>query len=45
MGIASLHPYYVLQLPIDKAFKFDDIGKAFEHMETNKHPGKIVMTL
>jgi NADPH:quinone reductase len=34
-----------LQLPIDKVFAFDDIGKAFEHMEANKHLGKIVVTL
>src|SRR5437868_4260849 len=34
-----------LQLPIDRVFKFDDIGKAFEHMEANKHLGKIVVTL
>ena len=34
-----------LQLPIDKVFKFDDIGRAFEHMEANKHLGKIVVTL
>src|SRR5471030_2220281 len=34
-----------LQLQIDKVFKFDDIGKAFEHMEANKHLGKIVVTL
>ena len=34
-----------LQLPIDRAFTFDDIGKAFEHMEANKHLGKIVVTL
>jgi len=34
-----------LQLPIDKLFCFDDIGKAFEHMEANKHLGKIVVTL
>jgi NADPH2:quinone reductase len=34
-----------LQLPIDKVFKFEDIGKAFEHMEANKHLGKIVVTL
>jgi len=33
-----------LQLPIDKVFSFDDIGKAFEHMEANKHLGKIVVT-
>src|SRR5215470_18189566 len=24
-----------LQLPIDKVFAFDDIGKAFQHMEAN----------
>jgi NADPH2:quinone reductase len=34
-----------LQLPIDKVFGFDDIGKAFDHMEANKHLGKIVVTL
>jgi NADPH2:quinone reductase len=34
-----------LQLPIDKVFAFDDISKAFEHMEANKHLGKIVVTL
>ena len=34
-----------LQLPIDRVFPFDDIGKAFEHMEANKHLGKIVVTL
>jgi NADPH2:quinone reductase len=34
-----------LQLPIDKVFSFDDIGKAFDHMEANKHLGKIVVTL
>ena len=34
-----------LQLPIDKVFKFADIGKAFDHMEANKHLGKIVVTL
>ena len=34
-----------LQLPIDKVFKFADIGKAFEHMEANKHLGKIVVTI
>jgi hypothetical protein len=33
------------KLPIDKVFAFDDIGKAFEHMEANKHLGKIVVTL
>ena len=34
-----------LQLPIDRVFAFDDIGKAFEHMDANKHLGKIVVTL
>jgi NADPH2:quinone reductase len=34
-----------LQLPIDRVFAFEDIGKAFEHMEANKHLGKIVVTL
>ena len=34
-----------LQLPIDKVFKFADIGAAFAHMEANKHLGKIVVTL
>jgi len=34
-----------LLLPIDKVFAFDDISKAFEHMEANKHLGKIVVTL
>src|SRR3954453_5960059 len=34
-----------LQLPIDKVFDFADIGKAFAHMEANKHLGKIVVTL
>jgi NADPH2:quinone reductase len=34
-----------LQLPIDKVFAFSDIGKAFAHMEANKHLGKIVVTL
>ena len=34
-----------LQLPIDKVFAFDDIGKAFERMEANQHLGKIVVTL
>jgi NADPH2:quinone reductase len=34
-----------LQLPIDKIYPFADIGKAFEHMEANKHLGKIVVTL
>jgi NADPH2:quinone reductase len=34
-----------LQLPIDRVFAFDDIGRAFEHMDANKHLGKIVVTL
>jgi NADPH:quinone reductase-like Zn-dependent oxidoreductase len=34
-----------LQLPIDQVFAFKDIGKAFEHMEANRHLGKIVVTL
>src|SRR3982750_3227511 len=34
-----------LQLPIDKVFAFDDIDKAFEHLEANKHLGKIVVTV
>ena len=34
-----------LQLPIDKVYAFADIGRAFEHMEANKHLGKIVVTL
>ncbi|MBS0528722.1 MAG: zinc-binding dehydrogenase [Proteobacteria bacterium] len=34
-----------LKLPIDKVLPFDDIAKAFEHMEANKHLGKIVVTL
>jgi NADPH2:quinone reductase len=34
-----------LQLPIDRVFPFAEIGKAFEHMEANKHLGKIVVTL
>ena len=34
-----------LQLPIDRVFDFADIGKAFQHMEANKHLGKIVVTL
>jgi NADPH:quinone reductase len=33
-----------LQLPIDKVFPFDDIGKAFARMEANQHLGKIVVT-
>jgi NADPH:quinone reductase len=34
-----------LQLPIDKVFPFNEIDKAFEHMEANRHFGKIVVTL
>jgi NADPH2:quinone reductase len=34
-----------LKLPIDKVLPFEDITKAFEHMEANKHLGKIVVTL
>lgn len=34
-----------LKLPIDKVYPFDDITKAFEHMEANKHLGKIVVRL
>ena len=34
-----------LQLPIDKVYKFDEIGKAFEQRETNEHLGKIAVTL
>ena len=34
-----------LQLPIDKVYKFAEIGTAFAHMEANKHLGKIVVTL
>ncbi len=33
-----------LQVPIDRVFTFDDIGKAFEHMEANEHLGKIAAT-
>ena len=33
------------QLPIDKVFAFDDIDQAFEHMEANKHLGKIVVAV
>ena len=28
-----------------RSIRFDEIGKAFEHMEANKHLGKIVVTL
>jgi NADPH2:quinone reductase len=34
-----------LKLPIDKVYPFSDITTAFEHMEANKHLGKIVVTL
>jgi NADPH2:quinone reductase len=34
-----------LKLPIDKVYPFGDIAKAFEHMEANKHLGKIVVTM
>jgi NADPH2:quinone reductase len=34
-----------LKLPIDKVFSFTDLAKAFEHIEANKHLGKIVVTL
>jgi NADPH2:quinone reductase len=34
-----------LRLLIDRVFAFDDIGQAFEHMDANKHLGKIVVTL
>jgi NADPH:quinone reductase len=33
-----------LRLPSDRAFAFDDIAEAFQHMEANKHLGKIVVT-
>ena len=33
-----------LKLPIDKVYPFDKIAEAFEHMEANKHLGKIVVT-
>jgi NADPH2:quinone reductase len=34
-----------LKLPIDKVLPFADIAEAFEHMEANRHLGKIVVTL
>jgi NADPH:quinone reductase len=34
-----------LRLPIDSAFDFKDIGKAFARMEANTHLGKIVVSL
>ena len=40
----SRGPSGKLQLAIDKVFKLDDIRKAFEHMEANKHLGKIAVT-
>jgi NADPH2:quinone reductase len=33
-----------LKLPIDKVYPFGKITEAFEHMEANKHLGKIVVT-
>jgi NADPH2:quinone reductase len=33
-----------LKLPIDKVYPFGKIKEAFEHMEANKHLGKIVVT-
>lgn len=34
-----------LQLPIDQVFSFDQVDQAFEHMEANRHLGKIVVTV
>ncbi len=34
-----------LKLPIDKICPFAEIGAAFEHMDANRHLGKIVVTL
>ena len=34
-----------LKLPIDRTLPFDRIAAAFEHMEANRHLGKIVVTL
>ena len=34
-----------LKLPIDKVYPFAEIATAFDHMEANKHLGKIVVTL
>jgi NADPH2:quinone reductase len=34
-----------LQLPIDKVYPFAEIGKAFKHVEANRHPGKLVVTM
>jgi NADPH:quinone reductase len=34
-----------LKLPVDRVFPFAEIGKAFAHMEANRHLGKIVVTL
>ena len=33
-----------LKLPIDKVYPFAKIAQSFEHMEANKHLGKIVVT-
>ncbi len=33
-----------LKLPIDKVYPFGKIAEAFDHMEANKHLGKIVVT-
>lgn len=33
-----------LRLPIDRSFAFAEIGQAFEHMQANRHFGKIVVT-
>jgi NADPH2:quinone reductase len=34
-----------LRLPIDKVYPFIKIAEAFQHMESNKHLGKIVVTM
>ncbi|MET0970125.1 MAG: zinc-binding dehydrogenase [Tardiphaga sp.] len=34
-----------LRLPIDKVYPFIKIAEAFQHMEANKHLGKIVVTM
>jgi NADPH2:quinone reductase len=34
-----------LKLPVDKVYPFAEITSAFEHMEANKHLGKIVVTM
>jgi NADPH:quinone reductase len=33
-----------LRLPIDRIVRFAEIGEAFEHMQANRHFGKIVVT-